>query len=72
MDDDAAAAAATAALIAEIKITGVDAPAACPDFSCFPGKIQSLLKSQGFTQPTQIQMASWPTAIAVRKKSAWA
>lgn len=53
-------------LLKDIRITGKDAPEPCTDFSCFPGKIESLLKAQGFTAPTQIQMASWPIAISGR------
>jgi len=50
----------------EIKIEGADAPASVNDFTIFPQKLQTLLKSQGFTQPTPIQMTSWPIAIAGR------
>lgn len=36
------------------------------NFKLFPGKIQRLLESQGFTAPTPIQSTAWPIAIDKR------
>ena len=50
----------------DIRITGEDAPGPCSDFSLFPKKIVAMLEGQGFTAPSPIQCASWPTALAGR------
>lgn len=48
----------------KVKISGTNPPEPVGDFSVFPGKLQTLLKSQGFTAPTPIQCTAWPVALA--------
>eukprot|EP00041_Stephanoeca_diplocostata_P012983 m.220911 g.220911 ORF g.220911 m.220911 type:complete len:584 (+) comp19174_c0_seq2:431-2182(+) len=55
----------------KVKITGLNAgegveAAVTRNFDMFPGKIQRILVSQGFTAPTPIQSLAWPLAIQKR------